>query len=265
MPRVNRTEEQLEARRKDPDFVESLDRGLRVIEAFGRGPGPTTLSDIAKAADLSRATARRILITLQRCGYVRGDGKYFELCPSVLRLASGYLSSNQIVSVLQPVMDEVAAEAREVCSLAIADGDEAVFIARASPARVFSGGIDVGYRLPLFCTSVGRVLLGGYDDDALRDRLDAMEIEKQTEFTVTDRRSLFETIVADRERGYSLADQEAEDGFRSLSVPVRRYDDRIVAAMNIGGHVDRLSTTDLLDRFLPILKKAAGSVSRQLV
>lgn len=265
MPRVTRTEEELQARRRDPDFVESLDRGLRVLEAFGREPGPTTLSDIAKAANLSRATARRILLTLQRAGYVGGDGKYFQLRPTVLRLASSYLASNQIVSVMQPVMDEVASGAREVCSLAIMDGDEAVFVARASPARVFSGGIDIGYRLPLYCTSVGRVLLGRLDDAALKEHLSTLTIARMTPFTETDRARLFNAIVADRERGYALVDQEAEDGFRSISVPVRRYDGAVVAAMNIGGHVDRLSTAEMVERLLPILRGAAETVAPSIL
>lgn len=265
MPRVTRTEEEQDARRRDPDRVESLDRGLRVLQAFGQAPGPTTLSDVAKATGLSRATARRILHTLQQAGFVAGDGKFFELQPRVLTLASAYLASNQIVAVLQPVMDEVASEAREVCSLAIADGDEAVFIARASPARVFSGGIDIGYRLPLHCTSVGRVLLARLDDAALRARLESLAIEKQTEQTVTDRAALFDAITGDRDRGYALVDQEAEPDFRSIAVPIRRYDGTVVAALNIGAHVDRISTDEMTARFLPILTKASADVAPLLV
>ena len=108
-----------------------------------------TLSDIAKETNLPRATARRILMTLEKSGFVSGDDRLFSLTPHVLTLASAYLASNQISTVMQPLMDEVSAKAKEVCSLALLDGDEAVFIARASPTRVFPAGIDIGYRQDL--------------------------------------------------------------------------------------------------------------------
>ena len=247
------------------DFIESLDRGLRVLEVFGGNRQPMTLSDLAKAADLPRATARRILLTLERAGFVASDGKHFQLTPRVLVLASAYLTSNHIVSVLQPVLDRLSSEAQEISSMAILDGNDAVFIARASPTRVFSSGIDIGYRLPAFCTSVGRVLLSRLPDDELAKALNAMDLAPLTPFTVTDKKPLLKAIVADRAQGYSLVDREAEPGFRSISVPVRRYDGTIVAAINMGAHVDRVSSAEMVDRFLPRLREAAASVKSLLV
>src|SRR5947208_5198087 len=165
------------------DFIESLDRGLRVLEVFGGSRQPMTLSDLAKAADLPRATARRILFTLERAGFVATDGKLFRLMPRVLVLASAYLASNHVVSVLQPALDRLSAEAQEISSLAILDGDDVVFIARASPTRIFSSGIDIGYRLPAFCTSVGRVLLSRLPDDELAAALDRMDLTRSEEHT----------------------------------------------------------------------------------
>src|ERR1700691_6281887 len=156
------------------DFVESLDRGLRLLQKFGVTSGPMTLSDLARAAELPRATARRILFTLERGGFVATDGKLFTLTPHVLTLAASYLRSSQVVSVLQPVLDRIAAAAQEISSLAVLDGDEVVFIARGSPARVFSAGLDIGYRLPAFCTSVGRAMLGQLDNTELAARLSAV-------------------------------------------------------------------------------------------
>jgi IclR family pca regulon transcriptional regulator len=265
MPKLTRTTEQRAARGDGPDFIESLDRGLRLLQAFASDHRPMTLSDIAKACDLPRATARRILITLQKSGFVVGDDRLFSLTPRVLTLASCYLASNQIVSVMQPLMDEVATTAREVCSLAILDGSEAVFIARASPARVFSAGIDIGYRLPAFCTSVGRVLLSRLDDDALAATIAAMTLTAQTPETVTERPAVIATIIADRARGYSLVDREAEPGFRSISVPIRRYDGTIVAAANIGAHVDRIATAEMIARFLPPLREMAAAAQPLLM
>ena len=260
MPKLKR-----EGEERATDFVESLDRGLRLLQACGNSTGPMTLSDIARAADLPRATARRILFTLEHGGFVASDGKLFMLTPHVLTLAGSFLRSNQVVTVLQPVLDRIATSAQEISSLALLDGDDVVFIARGSPARVFSGGLDIGYRLPAYCTSVGRAMLGRLDDDELAKRLKAMRREALTPQTVTDPKVLQKTIIADRAKGYSLVDREAEQHFRSISVPVRRYDGTIVAAINMGAHVDRVPVRDLTDRFLPLLREGAESVKDKLL
>lgn len=247
------------------DHVESLDRGLRLLQAFGSQPPAMTLSDIARAVDLPRATARRILLTLQRSGFVSSDGKLFALTPQVLTLAASFLRSSPIVIVLQPVLDRVADAAKEIASLAVLDGQDVVFIARGGPVRVFSGGLEIGYRLPAFCTSVGRVMLGRYDDAELAATLRSVPLAALTPQTTTDPKRLSAVIAEDRRNGYSLVDREAEPHFRSISVPVRRYDDVIVAAINIGSHVDRISVEDMIARFLPLLRDAAASVRSQLL
>lgn len=261
MPKLKRPDDE----RGNTDFIESLDRGLRVFELFGTQSRPMTLSDVAKAAELPRATARRILFTLERKGYVASDGKLFALTPRVLALAGSYMTSNQIVTILQPVLDRISSAAQEISSLAVLDGNDVIFVARASPARVFSAGIDLGYRLPAFCSSVGRAMLGKFSNDELAATLDAMDLTAMTPFTVTDKELLKATIITDREKGYSLVDREAEPGFRSISVPVRRYDGTIAAAINMGAHVDRVPTGEMIDRFLPLLREAADSVKPLLL
>jgi IclR family pca regulon transcriptional regulator len=255
----------IDAEPRATDFVESLDRGLKLLQAFGERPSPMTLSEIANLAGLPRATARRILLTLQHGGYVSSDGKLFSPTPHVLTLAGSYLRSNQLVAVLQPVLDEIATSAQEIGSLAVLDGDEVVFIARGSPTRIFSGGVDIGYRLPSFCTAVGRAVLGRLGDAELKARLGAMKRAALTPQTVTDPKRLLASIVADRARGYSLVDREAEPHFRSIAVPVKRYDGAIVAAINIGAHVDRVSNDEMVKRFLPLLRGGAAEVAQKLV
>ncbi|RZN20135.1 IclR family transcriptional regulator C-terminal domain-containing protein [Bradyrhizobium sp. Leo121] len=261
MPKLKREDREERA----TDFVESLDRGLRLLQIFGTITGPATLSDLARAADLPRATARRILFTLERGGFVATDGKLFTLTAHVLTLAGSYLRSNQVIAVLQPVLDCIASAAQEISSLALLDGDEVVFVARGSPARMFSSGLDIGYRLPAFCTSVGRAMLGRLRDEELAMRLKAMRREALTPQTVTDPKRLLAAIIADRQKGYSLVDREAEPHFRSISVPVRRYDDTIVAAINMGAHVDRVPTEELIERFLPLLREGAEDVKGRLL
>jgi len=261
MPKPKRSEGEERA----TDFVESLDRGLRLLRCFAASPEPMSLSDLARAAGLPRATARRILFTLERAGYVASDGKLFTLTPHVLTLAASYLRSSQIVAVLQPVLDRIATDAHEIASLAVLDRNDVVFIARASPTRMFSAGLDIGYRLPAFCTSVGRAMLGRFNDEELAALLDAMPREQLTPQTVTDQKTLLAAIKRDREQGYSLVDREAEPHFRSISVPVRRYDNVIIGAINIGGHVDRVSVQEMIARFLPLLREGAESVRSRLL
>jgi IclR family pca regulon transcriptional regulator len=261
MPKLKREDGEPRA----TDFVESLDRGLRLLQVFGERSAPMTLSEVAGAAALPRATARRILFTLQHGGFVGSDGKLFALTPHVLTLAGSYLRSNQLVAVLQPVLDDIAARAGEISSLAVLDGEEVVFIARASPTRIFTGGVDIGYRLPAFCTAVGRVMLGRFGNAELRQKLGEVRRVTLTPQTVIDPKRLLAAIAVDRSRGYSLVDREAEPHFRSIAVPVKRYDGAIVGAINIGAHVDRIPTAEMVKRFLPLLREGAESVKTRLL
>ena len=246
-------------------YVQSFARGLQVIRSFSERAPRQTLSEVAAATGLTRAGARRILLTLQTLGYVDFDGKLFALTPHVLTLAGSYPRSNQIVAVLQPVLDRISLAALEISSVAVLDGDDVVFIARSSPTRIFTGGVDIGYRLPSFCTAVGRALLGRLKDADLKANLASMKREAMTPQTVTDPKRLLAAIAADRGRGYSLVDREAEPHFRSIAVPVQRYDGSIVAAINIGAHVDRISTEEMVKRFLPLLREGAEEVRGQLL
>ena len=261
MPKLKRDDGEPRA----TDFVESLDRGLRLLQVFGERAAPMTLSEIANAAGLPRATARRILFTLQHGGFVSSDGKLFAMTPQVLTLAGSYLRSNQLVAVLQPVLDEISAAAQEISSLAVLDRDGVVFIARASPTRIFTGGVDIGYRLPAFCTAVGRVMLARFADAELKDKLGAMRREALTPETVTDPKRLLAAIAADRKQGYSLVDREAEPHFRSIALPIKRSDGVIVGAINICAHVDRIPTQEMVKRFLPLLREGAASVKARLL
>jgi IclR family pca regulon transcriptional regulator len=260
MPRFNRSTNIEGDAEVGPDFLEGVARGIRVIEAFNKTSRPLTLSDTAKIVGLPRATTRRVLHTLEKLGFVVSDGKLFSLTSRILTLASAYLSSNQISTVLQPVMDRIAAEVQEVCSAAIMNGDDVVFIARATPARVFSTGLELGYRLPAYCTSVGRVLLGALNDDELASVMQRIDPVAPTPHTVVDKSVLTALIVTARNQGYALVDQEAEAGFRSISVPVCRYDGTVVAAMNIGAHVDRVTVGRMIDVYRRLLIAGADEV-----
>lgn len=248
-----------------PDFSEALARGIKVITAFDAEHLQMTLSDIARAIDLPRATARRALFTLNRLGYVESDGKLFRLTPKILTLAIAYLNSNLVPRVLQPACERICRDINASCSVAVLDGAEVVMVARATSVRPITAGLGVGYRLPAFCSSLGRVLLSALPDDRLDAFLKALKPARITPQTVINKPRLKQLIVAVRKRGYALVDQEAEIGFRSIAVPIRRYDGAVIAAMNLGVPVERVSRETMLDVFLPALQAEVERLKSQII
>ncbi len=247
-----------------PDFSEALARGLTVITAFDADRRQMTLSDVAKTIDLPRATTRRALFTLARLGYVETDGKLFRLSPRILRLAAAYLTSNAVSTILQPACERLCKQFGEACSAAVLDGHDVVMIAHASPPRFIAVGPGVGFRLPAFCTSLGRVLLGAQGDEAVDRFLDGLKPETPTPRSLIGKPELRAAILQTRRTGYSLVDQEAELGFRSISVPVKRFDGAVVCAINIGVRAEQVSIERMEEDFLPVLRREAAELKEQL-
>jgi IclR family transcriptional regulator, pca regulon regulatory protein len=266
MPRVRRSEaEQQAAEAHGPDYLESLARGLRVIQAFDRDRRELTLSEAAKLVDLPRASVRRTLHTLVQLGFVETDDRLFRLTPRILTLAGAYLISNPIVDVLQPAVERLSEQVGEACSAAVLDGGDVVMIAHASPRRFISVSAQIGLRLPVVSSSLGRALLAAKDDNELERILGRLQPVKLTGLTVVNKTELRKAILRTRSDGYSLVDQEVEVGFRSISVPLRRLDGRVIAALNIGVHSERISLDIMRDEFLPKLRQTADTLQRQLL
>lgn len=241
-----------------PDFLEALARGMGILTAFNAERRQMSISDVARAVDLPRATVRRTLYTLEQLGYLDSDGKLFRLTPRVLKLAGAYLGSAGNASALQAACDRLCAELDEACSAAVLDGEMAVMIAHASPPRHLSSAPGVGFRVPAFCSALGRVLLAETGGEPAG-------VTALTPKTVTDKSALKTIIARTAKDGYALSDQEAELGFRSLAVPVRRFDGRAVAALNIGIRIERATPKQMRDGFLPLLLKAAADLKDQVV
>lgn len=247
------------------DFLEALARGLSVMTAFDAEHRQMTMADVARAVDLPRATVRRTLYTLTCLGYVETNGKLYRLTPRILGLASAYLGSSQIGTVLSPLCEDLCARLDEACSAAVLDGQDAVMVAHASPPRSLSVAPSVGFRLPAYCTALGRVLLASLDDAALDACFDRMAPQPVTPHTLVGPQALRAAVLAVREQGYALVDQEVEVGFRSIAVPLRRHDGRVIAALNIGSRVERATPEEMRARFLPTLVEAARAVEKQLI
>ena len=249
---------------RNPDYVQSLERGLAVIRAFGAESPELRLSDVARATGLTRAAARRFLLTLVRLGYVRQDGNTFSLRPRVLELGYAYLSALSLPEVAQPHMEALVAEVNESSSVAVLDDLEVVYVARVPTQRIMTIIIAVGTRFPAYATSMGRVLLAGLGPEALDERLDRVEIEPLTAMTVRNRAALRERIEEIREAGWAAVDQELEEGVRSAAVPIRDTSGRVIAALNMSVHATRMTMPALRREVVPRLLRTAEAIEVDL-
>ncbi|MEQ5842226.1 IclR family transcriptional regulator [Paraburkholderia acidicola] len=245
-------------------YVQSFARGLAVIRAFNADRPAQTLTDVASATGLTRAGARRILLTLQTLGYVEAEGRLFRLTPKILDLGFAYLTSMPFWNLAEPVMENLSAQVHESCSAAVLDRTEIVYVLRVPTHKIMTINLSIGSRLPAYCTSMGRVLLAALDDDTLDATLSSAPLYAHTPRTVIDKDELKKTIVQVRRQGWAIVDQELEVGLISLSAPIRNRQGRVIAAMNISGNAQRNSARQMVKAFLEPLQQAAQSVSEMI-
>jgi IclR family pca regulon transcriptional regulator len=246
------------------DFVQSLGRGLAVLQVFSRERPSVTISEAAALTGLTRATARRILFTLERLGYVRAEDRRFLPTPRVLAIGYAYLSSMDLWQAAHPYLAELADLSQESCSAAMLDGTEVVYVARVASPRVMGVNLSVGARVPAYATSMGRVLLAGLSPAALDDYLASVQLARLTPRTVTGEAELRAIVGQVGEQGFSLVDQELEDGLCSVAAPIRDRYGRVVAALTICSHAGRVTAEQLRDEFLPHLLAAAKQITHQV-
>lgn len=253
-----------EPRAREDHYVQSLERGLSVITVFGPGTPEMTLSEVSRAAGLTRAAARRFLLTLVDLGYMRFDGKLFRLAPRVLDLGYAYLSSLSLPGIAEPHLEWLVGETHESSSMSVLDGEDIVYVARVPTSRIMTVSINVGTRFPAYATSMGRVLLAGLDDAVLEGYLARVELSALTEHTVSSVDDLRVCLREVRREGYALVDQELEPGLRSVAAPIRNKQGRVVAAVNVSSHVSRITKDKAKRQFLSPLQKAAAEIEADL-
>jgi IclR family transcriptional regulator, pca regulon regulatory protein len=249
---------------RGPEFVQSLERGLAVIRAFDADHPELGLSDVARTTGLTRATARRFLLTLVHLGYVRQEGNRFSLRPRVLELGFSYLSALSLPEVAQPHMETLVAHVNESSSIAVLDDTEIIYVVRVPTTRIMSITIAVGTRLPAYPTSMGRVLLAALDPESLDERLARMELRPLTEATVTDAAALRRVVERVGKEGWAMVDQELEQGVRSVAVPIRGSDGAVAAALNVSVHASRMTLAGLRRDVLPRLLGTAAAIEAEL-
>ncbi|MEV2242713.1 MULTISPECIES: IclR family transcriptional regulator C-terminal domain-containing protein [unclassified Micromonospora] len=251
-------------RSREPYFVQSLERGLAVIRAFDATHSELTLSEVARVCDITRATARRFLLTLTDLGYVHTDGRMFRLSPRILELGYSYLSSVGLPEIAQPHLERLVHEVHESSSVCVLDGDDIAYVARVPTSRIMTVSITVGTRFPAYLTSVGRVLLAHLPEQEIELHLKRIPFERPTSRAVSSAAMLRTELARVRAQGYAIVDQELEEGLRSVAAPIRDHNGTVVAAVNIPVHASRNSIKSIRRDLIPPLVASASRIEADL-
>ncbi len=252
-------------REGEREIVQSVLRMLDVLKSFDRTRPRMTLSEVAEVAGLSRASARRFLLTLVQAGYASTDGKRFALTPKVLELGQSILAAASLWDVARPILAVVSDKLGESCYGAVLEGAEVLYLLHIPSSRhLVNVDLRVGSRTPAYCTSVGRVLLAGLSPDASDRVLEDSKPVARTPRTITGKAELRDKVRQARQQGWAEVDEELELGLRSLSVPLRGRDGVTLGAINICGPSSRVPVEDLRIRFLPEMLDAAARIQAAL-
>lgn len=245
-------------------YVQSFARGLEVIRSFNNAAPRQTLSEVAGRTGLTRAGARRILLTLQTLGYVESDGKLFALTPRILDLGFAYLSSMPMWNVAEPMMEALVEQVKESCSAGVLEGTDIMYVLRVSTRKIMRNSLGVGSRLPAYCTSMGRILLAGLPDEQVAALLQASPREARTRHTLTDVDALLARVQQARRQGWCLVNQELEEGLVSMAAPIVDRAGRTIAAINISGQANRTPPRQMQETMLAPLRETARQISQRL-
>lgn len=249
---------------QDREYVQSLERGLNVIRAFDAEHRSMTLSQVAARAKLTRASARRFLLTLVALDLVATDGRNFWLLPRVLDLGFRYLSTLPWWQTAQPVIEDISGQLQEACSISILDGSEIVYVCRASVNRILSANISIGSRFPAFCTAMGRALLASMPDEEIERFLAGADLVKYTPSTIIDKKKLKSIIIESRRKKHAVSNGELESSLRGLAVPIADHAGRVFASLGVSAHEAVESEDEFLKRCLPVLFEGARRIAHSI-
>lgn len=244
----------------DPDFMQSLARGLMVMEAFVDLGPDQSIASLARYTGLPRGVVGRCLHTLVMTGYVAQDERSFSVRPKVLGLARAYLSDRSLSAIAQPLLENLRDRLGESCSLGVLDGADVLYVARASQSRIMAIGLHVGSRLPAWCTSMGRILLAAMPADQRDALLPPVPLPQRTPHTIASLEALRALLDEIAQEGVAIVDQELEIGLRSVAVPVRNARGQVIAALNVGVHAMEHSVEHLRSNIAPALIETARMI-----
>ena len=238
------------------DFIAGMAKGLAVLESFDTQRQRLNATLAAERAGLTRAAARRHLLTLAHLGYLETDGSWFWLAPKVLRFSGSYLATARLPRAIQPTLNRLAALTAESYSAVVLEGDHVVIVARSGSAQL-AYGLHLGARLPAHATSTGRVLLAGKGKAEFNAWMKGRELPRLTGHTLADPRAFRALIEQVRQQDFCAASEEHELGVHAVAVPLRDMDGRTVAALNVVTTRQRIEPKSLQKDLLPLLWEAA--------
>ncbi|MCA6112941.1 IclR family transcriptional regulator domain-containing protein [Bradyrhizobium cenepequi] len=247
-----------------PEGMGGLAKGLAILESFSPRRTRLTITEAAEAAETSRASARRCLLTLAELGYLEFDGKFFRPQARLLALSAGFSGTRALPQVAQPFLAAARDKLNESISLAVLDGELGLFVARAEAERLVTTGIQIGTRMDLYASATGRVLLAGWSDERVAAYLDRTALKARTKHSLVKKAALREAVRETRTVGYAYTDQELEIGLRSVAVPVFDADGAVVAAMSASASSARVTVAQMVKGFVPVLRRHADELSRIL-
>ena len=250
----------------DPDFVTALARGLAVMLALSDKKRRMSIAQVSHRTGIPRAAARRSLHTLSKLGFVAADdARRYYLRPRVLSFSHAYLSTSPLAVLAQPILDRLGETLHEACSLAILDGDEIVYLARSASSRIMSPALNVGRRLPAYCTSIGHVMLAHLPPPELDGYLSRTRFHPYTEHTLTSPEKLRSVLREVRESGFAFASQQMESRLCTLAVPVKDIGGNFVAGMNVILQGRLVTANEMAARFAQPLQDAASELGSLLL
>lgn len=249
---------------KNPEYLSTLERGLRVLKAFDEDHPEMTLSEVAAKTGLPPAVARRCLITLVELGYVGQHERKFLLRPAVLTIGSAFLASMQIEQVVLPPLQTLRDQTGDSASLAVLSGTDILYVAHVSTDRRFRVAAGVGTRFPFHATSLGKAIAAYLPDDERAELIAGAPFQRFTERTITDGPALRERFQLITERGYDSALDELDYGIVSVAVPIFGRGGRVIASINCSTSTTRISQDELVRTRLPLLRNASGEIEASL-
>lgn len=249
-----------ETSEKKEEFLDSLANGLQLLRIYATGVASVTVQEAAEQLDVTRAASRRILLTLEKLGYVRQDGRQFSPTPKVMDLGYAYFASLSLPRLVRPVMQDVSRALGETCSLGVLDREHVVFLAREEAPKLLKLDLTIGSRLPAYAHSLGRALLSTLDDEALDQYLENAELKRLTPYTTVSKTALRKLIRQVRSDGYSISVSELVDGFAGVAVPLRNHEGKVVAGLSVSMVLGARSPDELRRQHLPALQRAAATI-----
>lgn len=245
---------------KKEELLDSLTKGLALLRLYATGVDGLTMQEVAEQLDVTRAAARRLLLTLVHNEYLVQEGRKFVLTPKVMDLGYAYFASMNLPQLARPYLQALCAEVGESCSIGMLDHESVVLVAREEPHQLLRVDMAIGRRMPAYAHSLGRVLLAGLDDNARDAYLKQAALRKLTPFTVTSRQTLSRKLAEIRRQGHCTLISELVDGFAGISVPLRDQTGKVVAGVGLSMVLGSRDQAFLEKRFLPALRATAEKI-----